>query len=176
MRTLRILTLTALTIAALAIAIPAIAGGGGHAGGPCPAYSSGEVTEIVLLDNCFDPVSTTAAAGSTVTIRNDGQQPHTYTAVDGSFDTGVLQSGDSTTVELPQAAGTLPVYCTLHADPAGNGMAGTITVAAAGGTTASSAGIGSSGVALAGGFVLGSAALGALRKVRARGDVEAVSS
>lgn len=56
MRTVGILTLTALTVTALAVAVPALAGGGGHAGGPCPAYSSGDVTEIVLLDNCFDPV------------------------------------------------------------------------------------------------------------------------
>lgn len=176
MRTLRILALTALTIAALAVALPALAGGGGQGGGPCQAYSSGDVTEIVLRDNCFAPVSATAPAGSTVTIRNDGQQPHTYTAVDGSFDTGVLQPGGSTTIELPQAAGTLPAYCTLHADPAGNGMAGTITLAADGGTTASSAGLGSSGIALAGGFVLGSATLGAIRKRRSSSDAEAVSS
>lgn len=175
MRTLRILTLTALTVAALAVAFPALAGGGAG-GGPCEAYSSDDVSEIVLRDNCLAPVSATAAAGSTVTVRNDGQMPHTYTAVDGAFDTGVLQPGDSTTVELPQGGGTLPVYCTLHADPAGNGMAGTITVAADGDTATSSGGLGSSGIALAGGFVLGTAILGAVRRRRSDRDLEAVSS
>lgn len=176
MRTLRMLTLTALTVTALAVAIPALAGGGGHAGGACEAYASGDVTEVVLRDNCFAPVSATAPAAGTVTIRNDGRQPHTYTAVDGSFDTGVLQPGDSTTVELPKTSGTLPVYCTLHADAAGNGMAGTISLAATGGTTASAAGLGSSGIALAGGFVLGSATLGAIRKRRTSRHTEAMSS
>lgn len=165
MRTIRIITFAAVTVAAMAAAAPALAGGGGG-GGPCPAYADGDATETVLQDNCFDPVSATAPAGTTITIRNDGTQPHTYTAVDGAFDTGVLQPGDSTTIELPAAAGTLPVYCTLHADRQGNGMAGTVTLA----TDADSGGLGASAAALVGGVVLGSGGLAALRRRETTSD------
>lgn len=172
MRTTRIITLAAVTAAAMATAAPALAGGGGGGGGPCPAYAPEDVTEIVLLDNCFGPVSATAPAGTTLTIRNDGAQPHTYTAVDGSFDTGVLQPGDATTIELPATAGTLPVYCTLHADQDGNGMAGTITLP----TGTASTGLGTPAAALVGGIAVGSGGLAALRRRGTGSEAEAIES
>lgn len=172
MRTARIFVLAGVTVAVVAMAAPARAGGGGH-GGACQAYAPGDSTEVVLQDSCFGPVSATAVAGSTVTIRNEGQQSHTYTAVDGSFDTGLLGPGESVTVELPATSGTLPVYCTLHADPEGNGMAGTITVAAPSDPVTGSADLGSSTLAVAGGFVLGSATLAALRRRADRSDAQA---
>jgi plastocyanin len=165
MRALRILALVTLTVAALAVAVPSLAGAGGSA---CPAYSNGDATLIVLLDNCFGPMSATAAAGATLTVRNDGQQHHTYTALDGSFDTGSIRPGESVTIEMPETAGVLPVYCTLHADGReGVGMAGTIALGLGGAEMAAdstSAGLGSQGLALAGGFVLGSATLALLRR------------
>lgn len=176
MRTARIVAIAGVTVAVMAMPSSALAGGGGGAGGPCQAYAAGDATdatEIVLQDNCFGPISATAAPGNTLTIRNEGQQPHTYTAVDGTFDTGILQPGGSTTIDLPSTSGTLPVYCTLHADPEGNGMAGTITVAA---TTAASAGsmeLGSSALLLAGGFVLGSATVVARRRRAGQSDAPA---
>lgn len=172
MRTIRTLTLTAATVAAMATAVPALAGGGGGGGGPCPAYAPQDVTEVVLLDNCFGPVSATAPAGTTLTIRNDGAQPHTYTAVDGTFDTGVVLPGDATTIELPATAGTLPVYCTLHADRDGAGMAGTVTLA----TGAGPSGLGTPALALAGGVLLGSGGLAALRRRGTASDAETVAS
>lgn len=176
MRTARIVAVVGITVAAMAIPAVALGGGGGH-GGSCQAYAGGDSTEIALQDNCFGPISATAAPGSTLTITNEGQQSHTYTAVDGSFDTGVLLPGGSTTIELPSTSGTLPVYCTLHADPEGTGMAGTITLAAtpaaAGAATAGSMDLGSSALLLAGGFVLGAATVAARRRRAGQSDTQA---
>lgn len=172
MRTARIVAVVGFTVAVMATPAAALAGGGGGHGGSCPAYASGDATEIVLQDNCFGPISATAVPGGTVTIRNEGQQSHTYTAVDGSFDTGLIEPGGSTTIELPAAPGTVPVYCTLHADSEGNGMAGTITVAATSDPVTGSADLGSSALLLAGGFVLGSATVAARRRRAGQRDVQ----
>lgn len=178
MRTARIVAIAGVTVAVMAMPSSALAGGGGGgSGGPCQAYASGDdtdATEIVLQDNCFGPVSATAGSGSTVTIRNEGQQPHSYTAVDGTFDTGVLGPGRSTTIDLPSTSGTLPVYCTLHADPEGNGMAGTITLAATTTASAGSMDLGSSALLLAGGFVLGTATVAMRRRREDPSDADVV--
>ncbi len=101
------------------LAIPALAGGGGHTA--CSGFS--EATEVVLLDNCFEPTALITDGGA-VTVRNQGAMPHTYTAVDGSFDTGLLQPGETATIEA--AAGLHRVICDLHANPDGAGMSGVL--------------------------------------------------
>lgn len=162
----RSLTVVGLTAAIMAVGAPASAGGGGGHG-VCPAFSAGEMAGIELRDSCMAPVSATAEAGGTVTVTNVGAVDHTYTAVDGSFDTGVIQPGGSVTLELPDTTGTLPVYCTLHSDRSGNGMAGTLSLEVLSTEPVSAAGSGglaSSGLALAGGFVLGSATIAAARR------------
>jgi hypothetical protein len=60
-------------------------------------------------------------------VRNDGELPHTYTAVDGSFDTGLLQPGQSAEIRVGDA-GVFGAYCTLHGSSAGGGMAGALVV------------------------------------------------
>lgn len=173
MRTIRILVLAAATIGVTVMAAPALAGGGGGGGGgPCPAFASGTTSEIVLEDFCIAPISATATPGATLTVRNAGAQPHTLTAVDGTFDTGVLQSGETATIELPADGSAVPVYCTLHADTEGNGMAGIIhldlateAMAPAAADVASSGnGSGLALVALLGGIVAGAAGSLLLRR------------
>lgn len=161
----RILTLVGLTAATIVVGAPVSAGGGGHAA--CPAFADGQTDVIELRDSCIAPVSATAEAGTTVTVTNIGTLRHTYTALDGSFDSGTVEPGASITIELPDTPGTLPVHCTLHADRSGNGMAGTLTLEAlttASTSAATSGSAMSSGLALAGGFVLGSATITAVRR------------
>lgn len=100
-------------------------GGGGGGGGRCSGFTSGET--LVMLDSCFNGVAHFVAAGGTLTVRNDGQAPHSYTAVDGSFDTGLLSPGETTEVPVGKN-GLLPVYCTLHGTRDGHGMAGLLVV------------------------------------------------
>lgn len=109
------------------LAVPAIAsaGGGGQQAGACPGFAEGAA--ISMLDGCFDGVAHFAPAGGTLTIENVGAAPHSYTAVDGSFDTGVLDGGQS--AELSGVApGVYRVFCTLHGTRSGEGMAGALIV------------------------------------------------
>jgi plastocyanin len=102
---------------------PALAGGGG--GGPCAGFAAG--TTLTMMDSCFSGVAHFVQAGAALTVRNAGHAPHTFTAVDGSFDTGVLQPGETAKVQLGKA-GIVEVYCKLHGDPGGMGMAGVLVV------------------------------------------------
>lgn len=121
--------MTTFALAVLAVmvaAAPAFAGGGGGGGGhPCRGFASGE--RIVMRDSCFDGVGHVVEAGTTITVRNAGRMPHTFTAVDFSFDSGVLDAGETweLTVDEP---GPVEVRCTLHSNTSGGGMAGLLTV------------------------------------------------
>lgn len=118
---LRILTGAACLAAVVLLGVPALAGGGST----CRGF--GEGSRISLLDNCFDATAHVLATGDTVEIANDGSQPHSYTAVDGAFDTGVIKPYGRAEVSVP-APGTYPVYCTLHSSPEGEGMSGLLVV------------------------------------------------
>ena len=94
----------------------------------------------------FDPDELSVAAGTTLLVANVGGKPHTLTADDGSFDTGIIDpgaqggrfAGDNASVTLNQA-GTFKLHCEIH--PAA--MKGVVTVtgeAAAAGPAQASAG------------------------------------
>ena len=87
---------------------------------------------VNVVDDAFQPASTTVAAGESVTFTNSGESPHTATADDGSFDTGTIDAGQSATVTF-DTPGRYPYFCRFHGDPGGSGMAGVITVTGAGG-------------------------------------------
>lgn len=78
-----------------------------------PAAGGSEMaTSVQIVDFAFEP-ALEITTGTTVTWTNVGGQPHTATAEDGSFDTGVLttdMSGSHTFTE----PGTYPYVCTLH--------------------------------------------------------------
>ena len=108
------------------VMVPAVAGaGGGGSVSVCPAYSSG--TTISVLDSCFNGIAHSAPLGQTLTVSNDGEIPHTLTAVDGTFDTGQLQPGQTAELAFDQA-GIYKVFCTLHGSVDGSGMAGLLIV------------------------------------------------
>ena len=88
------------------------------------AGSSGPVG-IAMADFSFAPASVEVAAGTTVTWTNTGVAPHTATASDGSFDSGILVSGGTWSRRF-DTDGRFAFLCTLH--PA---MTGSVTVVAA---------------------------------------------
>lgn len=110
---------------ALLMVIPtaASAGGGGHGSGLCAGFTSG--TEVGMLDSCFQGTAHFAPVGEAITVVNYGELPHTFTAVDGSFDTGTLDSGETAEITVNEA-GILQVYCSLHGTTDGGGMAGVL--------------------------------------------------
>jgi hypothetical protein len=61
----------------------------------------------------FDPADITVPAGSTVTWKNTGQQPHTITADDGSFTSDYVSPG-GTWQHTFATAGTYAYHCTPH--------------------------------------------------------------
>lgn len=115
-----------LTTILVLVLVPAVAGaGGGGSFSLCPAFSSG--TTVSVLDSCFNGIAHTAPLGETLTVRNDGEFPHTVTAIDGSFDTGQLAPGETATLSFDEV-GIYKVYCTLHGSVDGSGMAGLLIV------------------------------------------------
>jgi len=82
---------------------------------------------VNIGDNFFDPPQAAIESGSTITWTNKGDEPHTVTADDGSFDSGMLNPGDSYTVAF-DGQGTVTYHCAIHPE-----MRGSVTVGGGGG-------------------------------------------
>lgn len=116
-----------LFVLAMLLAIPGVAhaGGGGVDLSACAGYSEG--TEINMQDSCFSGTAHFVPSDTTVTVSNVGFLPHSLTAVDGSFDTGVLDAGGTAEISVGES-GIYRVFCSLHGTAAGEGMAGLLVV------------------------------------------------
>ena len=101
---------------------------------PTPAPASGS-TAVDIVDLAFKPADIQVTTGTTVTWTNTGVAPHTATAKDDSFDSGMLETG-GTFEHTFTAPGTFAYLCQVHPD-----MTGTIEVVAAG-PSAAAAGTG----------------------------------
>lgn len=94
-------------------------------GGPASsdsASASPSGTAITLMDSRFEAGQVTVPVGTTVTVTNGGEVPHTWTSLDGGFDSGNLEPGQSYSFTFHEA-GTYGFLCSYH-----SGMEGTITV------------------------------------------------
>ena len=91
--------------------------------GPATAASAQDAS-VSIEDFQFNPAAIEVDAGSTVTWTNNGEEPHTATADDGSFDSGTLQPGDTFSYTFDQE-GEYPYLCEIHPS-----MTGTVTVTA----------------------------------------------
>lgn len=116
--------LIALVLGMLLVAAPAQAGGGGG-GGLCSAFADGAT--VVMRDSCFEGTAHFAPAGAALLVTNDGGVEHTFTAADGSFDSGIVAAGDSFEITFDEP-GIIRVFCTLHGSADGTGMAGVLIV------------------------------------------------
>ncbi|MBI2916528.1 MAG: cupredoxin domain-containing protein [Chloroflexi bacterium] len=90
---------------------------------PTPVPGPAPTGDVTMGASSFSPGSLTVAAGKTVVWANTSSLPHTVTAGDGSFDSGVLMPG-ATYSRTFATSGTHSYTCILH-----SGMAGSITVA-----------------------------------------------
>src|SRR5918995_347059 len=102
----------------------------------------GGVVEVDIWDFFFEPALLSVAPGTTVVWVNRGAHPHTVTAFDGSFDSGVLMPGDAFAVTFG-GSGTVRYFCEIHPSMTGGvtvgdggGAAAGFAFARAGGTTA----------------------------------------
>jgi plastocyanin len=114
-----------------------------------PRATAAASTTVTITDFEFTPAAITVDVGDTVTWANEGPTPHSATASDGSFDTGIYGEGESRSHTFDQA-GTFAYICTPHPF-----MKGTVTVQAA-----STGGGGDDAGAGAGGDTSGDESLG----------------
>jgi len=70
-------------------------------------------TQLTIENYAFKAPSITVTTGTTVVWKNLDDDPHTVTAVDGSFDSKGLAQGD-TFSHLFSKPGTYPYYCKVH--------------------------------------------------------------
>ena len=68
---------------------------------------------VRIKDFAYAPARLTVPAGTTVRFVNDDTEAHTVTAVDRSFDSGGLDSGESWTHRFA-APGTFAYFCAIH--------------------------------------------------------------
>jgi plastocyanin len=83
--------------------------------------------QVAIGDDTFTPQVLKIPAGATVVWTQSGRRPHTVTADDGSFDSHVLNTGDTFQQTFPQP-GTVLYYCDLHGGPNTIGMAARLEV------------------------------------------------
>jgi plastocyanin len=91
---------------------------------PSPSSASESITipqgaAAQQVKTYYIPNPNTVTANSKVTWSNKDIAPHTATATDGSFDTGIINVGSSGSA-IVKAQGTVPYHCTIH--PWMNGM------------------------------------------------------
>ena len=85
------------------------------------------IATVDIRDHAFNLARLNVAPGTTVRFVNNDTEPHTATADNGLFDTGVLQPGSSFEAFL-DGSGTANYHCELHPD-----MKGTVVVGGASG-------------------------------------------
>lgn len=110
-------------IAAL-VAGTACGGDGGGTGGDDDGDGGGgtTTTAVSMVDNAFEPADPAVAAGSSLTVTNDGEAAHTFTLAEGDIDEQVAP-GDETSVSISLEAGQYDFVCSFHPE-----MTGTLTV------------------------------------------------
>ena len=77
---------------------------------------------VVIKKFAFHPKKLTVTKGVTLKVTNADGTVHTFSAKNGSFDTGELDGGTTATVALNKS-GTFSFYCKIH-----NFMTGTLVV------------------------------------------------
>lgn len=79
---------------------------------------------ITIVGFKYSPVELTVSPGQTVTVSNTDQVGHSVTSDDGtSFDTSIINEGQSKTFVAPTTPGQYPYHCSVHPN-----MTGVLTV------------------------------------------------
>jgi plastocyanin len=65
--------------------------------GPAAHAATDDIAHVRAIDNVFDPPILRIQQGETVEWTMDGNAPHTVTADDGSWDSGILAPGTTYT-------------------------------------------------------------------------------
>jgi plastocyanin len=71
------------------------------------------VQEVMIENFAYSPATITIKVGDAITWHNMDSAPHSATADDKSFDTGLLEQDKSATITFDKA-GTFTYYCSVH--------------------------------------------------------------
>lgn len=80
---------------------------------PAPRGEAARSEKIQIVEFTYQPDPVVVQVGGKVIWQNEDTAPHTATADDGSFDTGVLERGKIKS-ETFKEAGTFPYFCEVH--------------------------------------------------------------
>ena len=80
---------------------------------PAPSGQARKAEKVEIVEFTYSPDPVVVQVGGKVTWRNEDNPPHTATADDGSFDTGIIEKGKQKS-ETFKEAGTFTYYCTVH--------------------------------------------------------------
>lgn len=84
-----------------------------HADTTTPATQHSSSAQVVIENDTFKPATITVDKGQQITFVNRDDDPHTVTAIDGSFDSKGLAGGDSFSYKFTKS-GTFNYYCKVH--------------------------------------------------------------
>ena len=87
--------------------------GGGTNTSNAPVSVGNSTESVAIRDFAFTPGNLQVPVGANVTWTNYDTAPHSATAKDGSWDTGVFSKGESKTLTFDKA-GDYSYYCTVH--------------------------------------------------------------
>jgi plastocyanin len=73
---------------------------------------------IAVDENGFSPAEVTVRSGEVIEVRNEGDEPHTFTADGGRFETGSVEPGEVVTVVLDEP-GRITYHDALEPDHEG---------------------------------------------------------
>ena len=91
-------------------------GGTGDAEAESETAPSGQprkAEKVEIAEFTYSPDPVVVQVGGKVTWKNDDNPPHTATADDGSFETGIIETGKTASVTFKEA-GTFTYYCKVH--------------------------------------------------------------
>ncbi len=97
-------------------AVPSVTSSSPPVAGPSPTPAvdpEGTRVRVDIADLVFEPTAIQVAAGTTVDWTNRGAAPHTVSAADGSFDSGVLDAGGSYSRTF-ETTGSYGYLCQVH--------------------------------------------------------------
>jgi plastocyanin len=80
---------------------------------PAPSGEAQKSEKVQIVEFTYEPDPVVIQAGGKVIWQNEDTAPHTATADDGSFDTGIIEKGKlgSATFKEP---GTFTYFCEVH--------------------------------------------------------------
>ncbi|MGN6557019.1 MAG: cupredoxin domain-containing protein [Solirubrobacterales bacterium] len=80
---------------------------------PAPSGKAAKAEKVQIVEFSYEPDPVVVQAGGKVIWQNEDTAPHTVTADDGSFDTGIIDKGKLGSATFKEA-GTFTYFCEVH--------------------------------------------------------------